>query len=155
MSKLYDLNPSQIMKYQQNKFPLFFVDRITEVDPGKYALGYKNFTYNEWFFPTHFPDQPNVPGFIQIEVLVQVFLMTFLTIPEYVGQRTSFISITEAKFRKELVPGDKLEVHAILNSFKHGIAKGSVSSNVGSKTATTANFTVALPTFVKHLSPSG
>jgi 3-hydroxyacyl-[acyl-carrier-protein] dehydratase len=155
MSKLYDLNASQIMSFQQNRFPLFFVDCITEVDPGRYALGFKNFTYNEWFFPSHFPGHPNVPGFIQLEVLVQVFLMTFLTIPEYVGQRTSFISIDEAKFRKEIVPGDKLEVHAILNSFKHGIAKGSVTSSVDSKAATTANFTVALPAFVKQLSPSG
>ena len=62
---------------------MFFVDRITKYEPGKFAEGYNNFTYNEWYFPIHFNDEPNVPGFVQLETITQVFLMTFLTIPQF------------------------------------------------------------------------
>ena len=64
---LINLDPVEIQKYQQNRYPCFFVDCIEEAIPGKSARGYKNFTFNEWFFPAHFADEPNVPGFIQIE----------------------------------------------------------------------------------------
>ena len=66
-----------IQECQQNRYPQLFIDSITDVVPGKSAKGFKNFTYNEWFFPAHFEGDPNVPGFVQIESLVQVFLMTF------------------------------------------------------------------------------
>ena len=69
-----------ILKTQRNKYPLLFIDKIIKIIPGKEAIGVKNFTYNEWYFPSHFDDEPNVPGFIQIECLVQTFLMTFLTL---------------------------------------------------------------------------
>ena len=51
---LYGLDAYQIQQYQQNRFPLLFVDQILEAVPGKSAKGLKNFTYNEWFFPAHF-----------------------------------------------------------------------------------------------------
>ena len=85
MEKLTDLDAYAIQQYQQNRYPLLFVDWITEAVPGVSAKGYKNFTYNEWFFPAHFADEPNVPGFVQVECLTQVFLMSFLTIPAYKG----------------------------------------------------------------------
>lgn len=99
---LKNLDAYEIQKYQQNRYPCFFVDFIEEAVPGKSACGYKNFTFNEWFFPAHFEDEPNVPGFIQVETLTQVFLMTFLTIPENKGKKTGFISINNARFRKKL-----------------------------------------------------
>jgi 3-hydroxyacyl-[acyl-carrier-protein] dehydratase len=64
---LRNLGPIEIQKYQQNRYPCFFVDCIEEAIPGKSARGFKNFSYNEWFFPAHFEDEPNVPGFVQIE----------------------------------------------------------------------------------------
>ena len=67
-----------IKKCQRNRHPLLFVDQITEAIPGKSANGIKCFSYNEWFFPAHFDDEPNVPGFIQVECLVQTFIMSFL-----------------------------------------------------------------------------
>ena len=106
---LKDLGPYQIQQYQQNRYPCFFVDFIEEVIPGKSAKGFKNFTYNEWFFSAHFADEPNVPGFVQIETLVQVFLMTFLTIPGNKGKKTAFVS-SNAKFKKKLIPGHKLDI---------------------------------------------
>ena len=67
----------EIQKFQQNRYPLLFIDYVETVKVGKYAKGHKNFSYNEWFFPAHFEDEPNVPGFVQMEALTQMFLMTF------------------------------------------------------------------------------
>ena len=60
---------------QQNRHPVLFIDKIVDTTPGEEANSIKCFSYNEWFFPAHFEDDPNVPGFVQIETLTQVFLM--------------------------------------------------------------------------------
>ena len=73
-----------IQECQRNRHPLLFVDQIKEAIPGKSAIGIKCFSFNEWFFPAHFDDEPNVPGFIQVECLVQTFIMTFLMFQSYV-----------------------------------------------------------------------
>lgn len=124
MNILKNIDAYKVQEYQQNRYPLLFVDMITEAVPGKYAKGFKNFTYNEWFFPAHFEDEPNVPGFIQVETLTQVFLMTFLTIPEYKGKKTGFVSIKNMRFKQKIVPGDRLDIEARLDSFRRGLAKG-------------------------------
>jgi len=148
-----NLDAYEIQQYQQNRYPLFFVDRITEAEPGKYAKGFKNFSYNEWFFPAHFEDEPNVPGFIQVETLTQVFLMTFLTIDEYKGKKTGFIGIKDARFRKKIVPGDRLDVIATLNSFKRGLAKGHVDGYVDGELAINLDLEVAIPDVLKQFVP--
>ena len=133
-----------IQKCQRNRYPILFVDKMVEVIKGKSAHGVKNFTYNEWFFPAHFDDEPSVPGFIQIESLVQTFLMTFLSFDEYKGKKTSFVSINNVKFKKKIEPGDRLDIYATLESFKRGIAKGHVESFVGDKAACSAEFVVVI-----------
>ena len=153
-SKLRSYNLNEIKECQQNRFPMLFVDRITEAVPGEYAKGFKNFSYNEWFFPTHYEDDPNVPGFIQVEALVQVFLMTFLTLDEYRGMKTSFVSIDKVKFRKKIVPGDKLEIVAELKSFRRGIASGLVKSSVDESVAASAEFVVCIPEILSSFKPS-
>ena len=143
-----------IMRYQQNRYPLLFVDEISEVVPGKSARGKKAFSYNEWFFPAHFEGDPNVPGFIQIESLVQVFLMTFLTLDGYAGQKTSFVSLEHAKFKRKIVPGETLNIYAELENFKRGIAKGFAESDVNGEPAISASFTIAIPEILAKFRPS-
>lgn len=123
---LSNLDAIEIQKYQQNRYPLLFVDFIKEVRVGESALGYKTFSYNEWYFPAHFEDEPNVPGFIQIEALTQVFLMTFLTMDENKGKKTAFIK-SNVDFKKKIIPSDTLEIQAKLNFYSRGVAKGSAS----------------------------
>ncbi len=143
----------EIMKYQQNRYPLLFVDEISEVMPGKFAKGKKAFSYNEWFFPAHFDGNPNVPGFVQIESLVQVFLMTFLTLDGNAGLQTSFVSLDGVKFKRKILPGDILSIHAELESFKRGVAKGSANSNVNGESAVSASFTIAIPEILAKFRP--
>ena len=144
-----------IIEHQRNRYPVLLIDRITEVVPGKRATGIKCFTYNEWFFPAHFDDEPNVPGFVQIECLVQTFLMTFLCMEEYKGMKTNFVSINNVKFKRKIVPGDLLLVEANLQSFKRGIALGSTQSTVNGEPACSADFVIAVPAVLDRFKPKG
>ena len=143
-----------IKECQQNRFPLLFVDKIYNVTPGVSAKGIKCFSYNEWFFPAHFEDQPSVPGFVQIETLVQTFIMTFLTLDEHKGKKTNFVSIDNVKFRRMIVPGEQLIIHARLDSFRRGIAKGSAESFVDGEPACRADFIVTLPDVLNSFKPT-
>ncbi len=142
-----------IIKIQQNRYPLLFVDKIVDLKPGKSAVGIKNFSYNEWFFPAHFQDEPNVPGFIQIECLVQTFLMTFLTLKENKGLKTNFFDLNNAKFRRKIIPGDTMKITSKLDYFKRGLAKGSSSAYVENEFACSADFIITIPDIFNKFKP--
>ena len=147
------LDIPEIQKFQRNRHPLLFIDKITKLIPGKEAQGLKCFSYNEWFFPSHFDDEPNVPGFIQIESLVQTFIMTFLSLDECKGRKTNFVSIDKAKFNKKIVPGDTLTINAFLKSFKRGMAKGNAESYVNNDAACSAEFIIIVPDLFNNFKP--
>ena len=148
-----NLDAYAIQQYQQNRYPCFFLDYIEEAVPGKSAKGYKNFTFNEWFFPAHFPDEPNVPGFIQIESLTQMFLMTFLTLPENKGKKTGFVSIENARFKKKIVPGNRLDIEAEIKSFRRGLAKGTSVGYIDGEIACSAELVIAIPDILNQFIP--
>lgn len=143
-----------IQQFQQNRYPLLFIDFVEEVIPGKSAKGHKNFTFNEWFFPAHFADEPNVPGFIQIEALTQLFLMTFLTLPGNKGKKTGFISIDNARFKRQIIPGDRLDIHAELKSYRRGLAKGNSVGYVKNEVACNADLIIAIPDILTGFLPA-
>lgn len=149
----FDINGIKLC--QRNRHPLLFVDKIYDVFPGEKASGLKVFTYNEWFFPAHFDDEPNVPGFIQIESLVQTFIMSFLSLEELRGKKTNFLSINNVKFKRKIVPGDTLIMHSTLHSLRRGIATGSACSYVGDEPACSADFIVAIPDVLDAYKPKG
>ena len=150
---LKNLDAYEIQQYQQNRYPCFFLDVVEEAVPGKYAKGYKNWSYNEWFFPCHFADEPNVPGFVQVETLTQMFLMTFLTFPENKGKKTSFVQITNAKFRKKIVPGMRLDIVAELKSYRRGLAIGKSAGYIDGEEACSLELTVAIPDVMTQFRP--
>ena len=148
------LDIKAIIRHQRNRYPVLLIDKIIDLVPGERATGIKCFTYNEWFFPGHFDDEPNVPGFVQIESLVQTFIMTFLCRDEYAGMKTNFVSITNIKFKRKIVPGDVLRIEATLKSFKRGIATGYAESTVDGEAACRAEFVVAVPDVLDQYKPS-
>lgn len=145
---------NQIKECQQNRYPLLFVDKIFDVLPGISANGIKCFSYNEWFFPAHFEDEPSVPGFIQVETLVQTFIMTFLTLEEHKGKKTNFVSIDNVKFKRKIIPGETLVIYSKLDSIRRGIAKGSAEGFVENQLACRADFVVVLPDVINSFKPS-
>ncbi len=153
MSALLHFDINGIKECQRNRHPLLFIDRVYDVVPGEKASGLKCFSYNEWFFPAHFDDEPNVPGFIQVETLVQTFLMCFLSMDDLKGEKTNFLGIDSVKFRRKIIPGDTLKIQANLRSFRRGIATGSAFSFVDDQPACSADFVVAVPSLLNQFKP--
>lgn len=156
---LKDMDIKQILQYHNCGYPCLMVDYMSEVVPGRYAKGYKNFTYNEWFFPAHFEGDPNVPSSIQIEAMSQTLLMTFLTLPDYKKVRTACLKIDNIRFKKKIIPGNRLDLEAELKSFRRGLALGHVVGFVDGETACRADFTMGIPEeiakFASHATRGG
>jgi 3-hydroxyacyl-[acyl-carrier-protein] dehydratase len=142
-----------IIAHQRNRYPVLLIDRIIALVPGKSATGIKCFTYNEWFFPGHFDDEPNVPGFVQIECLAQTFIMTFLCEDKYRGKKTNFVGLNNVRFKRKIVPGDVLHIKAELLSLKRGIASGAIKSFVDGEEACSAEITVTIPDILETFKP--
>jgi 3-hydroxyacyl-[acyl-carrier-protein] dehydratase len=142
-----------ILRHQRNRYPVLLIDKIIDLVPGERAVGIKCFTYNEWFFPGHFDDEPLVPGFVQIESLVQTFILTFLCKDEYKGMKTNFVSINNIRFKRKIVPGEVLRIEAKLKSFKRGIAIGAADSYVDGDAACSAEFVIAVPAVLNQFKP--
>lgn len=140
----------EIQRYQQNRYPAFFLDSIENVVPGKFTSGTKLFSYNEWFSQNR--SDIFVPTVIVGEALEQTYLMTFLTLPENKGLKTSTVSLS-AEYFKEVRFGDKLitEAELILNS--RGLTKGTVVGKVNGEVVCKANFTVVIPTTMNEFKP--
>lgn len=110
-SMLRTLEISDIMKLLPHRYPFLLVDRIIEVDGDNSAIGIKNVTINEPFFPGHFPESPVMPGVLIVEAMAQTAgAICKLTRPDRKAG-VYFMSIDEAKFRKPVVPGDCLHMH--------------------------------------------
>ena len=85
MKKLrLDLNG--ILEYQQNRYPYLLIDIAEEVIPGKSARGYKNLTTDDWWVEVHFPGDPNMPGAMQMEAMVQLGALMVTTLPVNKGK---------------------------------------------------------------------
>lgn len=117
-------NISEILNIQKNRYPLMFVDKIISSEPGKTIVTTKNFSYNEWYFPIHFEEEPVVPGFVIMESMIQSFILTFLTLKEYKGMKTADSQVKLLRIKRKLIPGDTLIIKSTLESLNRGIAKG-------------------------------
>jgi 3-hydroxyacyl-[acyl-carrier-protein] dehydratase len=139
-----DFGIDRIRECLLNKYPWLFVDRVNDMEPGKYVNAIKNFTYNEAFFPAHFPGDPSVPGFIQIECCMQSFLLTFLSIEEYKRSETADRLLNNVQVKRKIVPGETLEMYAKLDRFSRGVAKGHVESFVNGEPAISFEVTAVI-----------
>jgi len=111
-----EMHVDQIMKILPHRYPFLLVDRITEFDPkGNRIVGFKNLTMNEPFFQGHFPGNPVMPGVLQLEAMAQVAGIMLYVREGNEGKIAYFMSINNAKFRRMVVPGDRLrfEVEAV------------------------------------------
>ena len=116
-------NIKEIMELLPHRYPFLLVDRITKCIPGVRSEGYKNLTMNEEFFQGHFPNNPVMPGVLQIEAMAQLSISILMTKPEFKGKLGLFAGIDNARFKKVVMPGDKLEMTAELIKMRGPIAK--------------------------------
>ena len=134
----------QIMDMIPHRYPFLLVDRITECVPSQYSKGYKNVSFNEPFFQGHFPENPIMPGVLQIEALAQTAAPILMLMEQYKGRLTLFAGVDGAKFKNIVRPGDKLEMEAEVIKMKGPIAKCFGRSFVDGKLCLEATLTVAL-----------
>ena len=132
MNEPIKMDIEAIMRQLPHRYPFLLVDRVLECVPGQHIVALKNVTFNEPFFPGHFPHRPVMPGVIIIEALAQAAgILAFTTvgiIPD-AETRFYFVAIDHARFRKPVEPGDQLKLTVtLLRAFKgiwkfHGVAE--------------------------------
>lgn len=128
----------QIMKLIPHRYPFLLVDRITECVPGEYSKGYKNLTWNDNFFQGHFPNNPIMPGVLQIEAMAQCSAPILLCLPEYKNKLALFAGIESAKFKNIVRPGDRLDMEIKLTKLRGPYAVSEAKSYVDGKLCTEA-----------------
>lgn len=106
-----------------HRYPFLLVDRVTEHIKGKSIKGYKNVTINEPFFQGHFPGDPIMPGVLQLEALAQLGAVLMLQSEAAKGKLMVFAGMDNVRFRRMVVPGDRLDMHCILHKFRFPIGK--------------------------------
>ncbi len=142
----------ELQKYEPNRYPFLFIDRVTECVPGEYAKGYKNLTNNEWFFPRHYEGHPLMPGAIQAEALSQMVTVALTTLPGI--DNVDVIGVDwSAKFHREIHPGDRLDIEAFVQSYSRGVGKGSAKSYVNGELACEIEVTLAIPCELNKYKP--
>tara|TARA_Y100000996_G_scaffold415145_1_gene408412 strand:+ start:394 stop:861 length:468 start_codon:yes stop_codon:yes gene_type:complete len=144
MKKL-TLDKNAIYEYQQNREPYLMIDYATEVIPGVSSKGYKDLKKDEWFFKVHWPKDPNMPGMLQIEALVQMSSLAILTLPEHKGKIMYLTASNNLKFIKKIIPESRLNIETKIKSFKRGIALCNGIGTVGDDIVCKADFTLILP----------
>ena len=109
--KTLDIN--RIMEMIPHRYPFLMIDRVIGVEPDVSAIGVKNVTINEPFFPGHFPRQPVMPGVLIIEAMAQTAAVLVVETlgEESEGKLVYFMSVDNARFRKPVTPGDTLHIH--------------------------------------------
>ena len=143
------LDKKAIYEYQQNREPYLMIDHASEVIPGISAKGYKDFNHDEWFFKVHWKNDPNVPGMLQIESLVQMSALSILSLPGNKGKIVYLTSADKLKFVKKILPGSRLFIDTKIKSFKRGIAVCEGVGLIDKTLACKAEFNLILPEEIK------
>ena len=142
-------NKEQILEYQQNRPPYLMIDFAEEIVPGKSARGYKDFKEDEWFFKVHWPSDPNVPGMLQIEALVQMSALSILSLPGNKGKVMYLTSANNIKFIKKIIPNKRLYIETKVKNFKRGLAICEGLGLIEKQIACKAEFNLILPEEIK------
>ncbi len=138
------LDVNKIREIIPHRYPFLLVDRITYIEPGIKAKGYKNITTNEPFFQGHFPGNPIMPGVLIIEALAQLGCVAMLAKEEYKNMIGLFAGIDNVRFKKQVVPGDKLELSVELLKLKGPIGKFKGEAKVDDQLAAEAEVLFAI-----------
>lgn len=138
------LDKDGICEYQKNRDPYLMIDCATKIVPGVSAEGYKDLKEDEWFFKVHWKNDPNMPGMLQIESLVQMSALSILTLDGNKGKTMYLVNANHIRFFKKILPGDRLHIKTIIDSYKRGVATCHGEGSVKEKIVCKADFTLVL-----------
>ena len=124
------MTAQEVMEIIPNRYPMFFVDRVEELDLEERIVATKNVAANESYFQGHFPGNPIMPGVLQIETMAQVGSIPLLMSPNFKGKIAFLAAVDRVKFRKIVVPGDVLTITVEIVKLKSsmGIGQGTITN---------------------------
>lgn len=138
------LNKEDIKKVIPQREPFLMIDEVESLVPGESAIAYKYVNEEEWYFKGHFPGNPIMPGVLITESLAQTGAMAILSLEENKGKNALFGGIDKLKFKKIVVPGDKLKLEVKIIKRKGLIGVGEAIATVDGKTVAKGELTFAL-----------
>nr|WP_090206274.1 3-hydroxyacyl-ACP dehydratase FabZ [Ectothiorhodospira magna] len=138
----------EVLRYLPHRFPFLMVDRVTDVKPGESLEAIKNVSINEPYFPGHFPVRPVMPGVLILEALAQATGLLAFKTQEQRGETDKqqlylFVGIDEARFRRQVEPGDQLHLRVELLRVVRGIWRFNAEARVDGETVATATLMCA------------
>lgn len=140
------MNIAEILKILPHRYPFILVDRVVELVPGERISAYKNVTINEPFFQGHFPGAPIMPGVLILEALAQTggLLAAAGLEGNLEGKLFLFTGLDKVKFRRQVIPGDRLDLHCSNMRRKLNLCRMDAEALVEGKIAAQAEITAAL-----------
>lgn len=145
MSETLDIRG--VLDYLPHRFPFVLVDRVLEVEPGQRILAQKNVTFNEPFFPGHFPNYPVMPGVLIVEALAQTAaILAFKTVDRKADDNSVYLfaGIDKVRFKKPVVPGDVLHLEVTILRTSMGVWKFAGKAKVDGAVVTEAEIMCTL-----------
>lgn len=115
--------------------PFLFVDEVVALEPGVRGVGRWHLRGDEWFFPGHFPGRPTLPGVLMCEAIAQMGAIAVLTDERFAGKLPLFGGLDSARFRRQVGPGDTLELHVELGRMSSRAGKGTGRAVLHGETA--------------------
>jgi 3-hydroxyacyl-[acyl-carrier-protein] dehydratase len=128
--------PADVLPHRS---PFLFVDEVVEIVESESARGVWRLTGEEPFFAGHFPGRPTLPGVLMVEALAQLGGIALLADPRYTGKLPLFGGIDKARFRRQVGPGDTLEMEVVLDQLGARAGKGHGTAKVGGQVACQAS----------------
>ena len=138
------LTYDQIKAIIPHRPPFLLIDRVVEIEAGKSCRGIKQVSGNEPFFEGHFPEYAVMPGVLIVEALAQVGGVALLQQEEFKGKLAFFAGIDKCRFKKQVTPGDTVELYVEITKIKGPIGKGSAVAKVDGEIACQCEITFAI-----------
>lgn len=135
--------PDEVLPHRS---PFLFVDEVTEIVPSTSAKGVWRLTGDEAFFAGHFPGRPTLPGVLMVEALAQLGGIALLSDARYAGKLPLFGGIDKARFRRQVTPGDTLELEVELDQLGAAAGRGHGTARVGGQVACQASMLFVIVT---------
>lgn len=138
------LNKEEIKNIIPQRDPFLMIDEVEEYVPGESAIAYKNVNEQEWYFKGHFPDNPIMPGVLIAESLAQTGAVAILSMDENKGKNALFGGIDKMKFKRKVVPGDRLKLEVKIIKRKGPIGVGEAIATIDENIVAKGELTFAL-----------